>query len=57
MCPGSCLDYIVRDASGTPLDAAAKSFTFAGSAAGDVVVRYSEAGLRRWMSNRRVNAA
>jgi hypothetical protein len=32
LCTFSYLSYIVRDASGTPLDAAAKSFTFRGSA-------------------------
>jgi hypothetical protein len=32
MCPYSRLSYIVRDARGTPVDAASKSFAFGGSA-------------------------
>src|SRR5262245_37351738 len=32
LCGGSHLEYIVRDAKGTPVDAAAKSFSFRGSA-------------------------
>jgi hypothetical protein len=32
LCPLSRLSYIVRDANGTPLDAASKAFTFGGSA-------------------------
>jgi len=34
ICVGSHLAYIVRDAKGTPVDAAAKSFTFGGDAEG-----------------------